>query len=153
MAAKPSVAFLLSLAGGSYQLLSLWLLAFQPSIFTTRAQIGGPSVISYVNIDITLFFTGLVLVWSSSHFRNDPEQRVTWASIIVAMATVNIAGLTAQSVYSNDFGWGPLVLLVGPVLAFAGGIIGLAGIRVHRSPLDEFPVPACAFLFSKRMAC
>ncbi len=129
MAGKPTAAFVLALAGGSFQLFTPGVLNLLPDIRVSR----GAVYLDFSPFFFTLLFTGLILVWSSVHLHSDPGGRVAWSSIIVAMAIVNTSNIALYSLkwtFSDVVVPAPsLVLLAGPILALVGGIIGLAGAR------------------------
>ena len=131
MATRTTVAFVLSVIGGTYQIMSLGL----GVLVDSRA-----SIYFYYSFTSTIVPT-LVTFWAASHLLEDWKGRATWPAIILALAVASLSNLIIAYFQPNP-GLGlpvsttPLlaqffVLLPGPLLALIGGLVGFAAVRQY----------------------
>src|SRR5712692_716074 len=129
MAARITVAFVFSIVGAIYQLISPGL----ASLFDPRT-----SLLFYIG-STNAVLNGLVIFWGASHLLEDWKGRITWPSIILAVAITNLSsiiiafltpsgsGILLYFYASPSFG-ALLVMLPGPLLVLVGGIVGFAAV-------------------------
>jgi hypothetical protein len=125
-------AFVISILGASYQLISFALAYIVDRQFTYIYYIG---LYSYFNS-----FSILVTFWAIGHLMaKQDSQRTTWPAIIFALGAANLTNLIVawntpvntgfplnNQILPNDIG---LTLLPAPLLLIFGGIIGLIAAR------------------------
>ena len=124
-------AFVLSLLGAGYQLVSIALAYAVDHQFSYFYYVG---LYSYFN-----FVTILVVFWAIGHMTAKQEsQQYTWPGMILIIGFANLVnliiswtqptntGFPTSQIFPTDIG---LTLLPSPLLLILGGIIGLIGAR------------------------
>jgi hypothetical protein len=119
-----TVAFIFSIIGATYQLVSYSILAFAEPRSTFYYFIAFQSPV----------FLSLAVFWLASHLFED--HRVIWPTMIFAIAVSTLLNLfiiyLTPASYSSFIGYpnvsptGLLILVPAPLLVLAGGILGFA---------------------------
>lgn len=128
MVNRTTAAFVFSVIGATYQIISLGVAALIDR---------GISLYFYIFGLNSLVLTGLVVFWSASHILEDWKGRITWPSIILALAIANLSSIIlayfVTSPYATLSVWVILALIPGPLLTLIGGILGFAAVRQYSS--------------------
>lgn len=131
-----AVAFVLSLLGAMYQLISFALAYLVDHQLSYFYYIG---LNNYVNS-----FDTLIVFWSIAHLMDEKDsRRTTWPAIIMGIGVANLANLIIVWVTPINTGFPStsqtlpldlgLTLLPAPILLILGGIVGfIAARRVRR---------------------
>lgn len=131
MVNRATAAFIFSIIGAAYQMMSLFV----------AATIDRSTSFYLYNLGYeTLFFTSFIVVWSASHIMEDWKGRITWPSIIlglgIASLTTIILSYYAQTspILAPTNAPTPLAILAlvsGPVLIVIGGILGFSAVQQY----------------------
>src|ERR1700704_1953595 len=124
MTNRATAAFVFSIIGASYQMIS-----FYVAVLADRNS----SIYNYSFGYQTLFLSSFFVIWSASHILEDWKGRITWPAVILALGIANIStvvlGYYAQNsplqIYSTPPSTGPILALsAGPLLTIIGGVLG-----------------------------
>ena len=132
MANRATAAFVFSIIGASYQLISLYI-----AVLIDRST--NPF---YYTVSFDSFFlTSLIVIWSASHILEDWKGRIAWPSIILALGIANMSTVIIayyiQNSATQPFPTTPspltatLALLSGPLLNIIGGLLGFSAVRQY----------------------
>ena len=129
MANRATVAFLFSVIGAAYQMIS-------PYIATLVDRNNSPYY--YVYGFETLILTSFLEFWGASHLLEDWKGRITWPFIILVLGVANLSSMImVYFIPSNLLALTPnstlinatLALIPGPLLIIIGGVLGLLAVR------------------------
>jgi peptidoglycan/LPS O-acetylase OafA/YrhL len=129
MANRATGAFVFSVIGAAYQMISLYI-----GVLIDR------NAYSYYSYVYTLFFSSFLAFWAASHILEDWKGRITWPSIILGLGVANLStvilGYYAQSSPIYNATSPPsitpiLALTPGPLLLIIGGILGFSAVRQY----------------------
>ncbi|HZY93774.1 MAG TPA: hypothetical protein VFE98_02810 [Candidatus Bathyarchaeia archaeon] len=133
MATRATIAFVLSIIGATYQIMSFGLAA----LVDLRAS----SLYLYYGGFTDTFLLTLVTFWAASHLLEDWKGRATWPAIILALGIANVSNLVIAyflpyNVLGTPLGTNPslaqfLVIIPGSILALVGGLVGFAAVRQY----------------------
>jgi hypothetical protein len=131
MANRATAAFVVSIVGAAYQMISLYVASLADR---------STSLIYYSYGYETLFFTSFLVIWSASRILEDWKGRITWPSIIIAIGIANISAIImayyAQTstiqIASNVPSIGSITALIsGPLLITLGGVLGFSAVKQY----------------------
>ena len=131
MVNRATAAFVFSIIGASYQMISLYI-----AVLIDR----NTYFYNYGYGFETLFFSSFFVFWSASHFLEDWKGRITWPSIILGLGVANLStiilGYYAQNsplqIASTPPSITPILALIpGPLLMIIGGILGFSAVRQY----------------------
>jgi len=133
MANRATPAFVFSIVGATYQIISPGVVALIDR--TTGAYF-------YIIGLNNLLFTVLVVFWSASRLLEDWEGRITWPFITFAVGVANLSNIILASLTGSALLGilGPngtvlveaiLAIIPGPLLIIMGGVLGFAAIRQY----------------------
>ncbi len=132
MVNRATAAFVVSIIGAAYQMISLYVANLVDS---------NTSLIYYSYGYETLFFTGFLVFWGASHLLEDWKGRITWPSIVFVLGLANFSTITmayyAQTsgtrIGANTPSSGSVIALItGPILIIIGGLVGFSAVRQYR---------------------
>lgn len=131
MANRATAAFVVSIVGATYQMISLYAAGLVDR---------NTSLIYYSYGYETLFFTSFLVIWSASHILEEWKGRITWPGITFGVGIANLAAIimayyaqtsTIQNP-SNVPSFGSIAALIsGPLIITAGGILGFSAVRQY----------------------
>jgi hypothetical protein len=131
MANRATAAFVVSIIGAAYQMISLYVASLVDR---------NTSLIYYSYGYETLFFTSFLVIWSASRILEDWTGRITWPSIIFAIGVANISAIimayyaqtsTAQIPSSVPSSGSVIALISGPILIILGGVLGFSAVKQY----------------------
>jgi hypothetical protein len=131
MASRATVAFVLTIIGAAYQMISLYVAALVDR---------NTYLYNYGYGYGTLFFSSFFVFWSASHLLEDWRGRITWPSIILGLGVANLAtvilGYYVQNsppqIASTPPSITPILAIIpGPLLMILGGILGFSAVRQY----------------------
>jgi len=131
MANRSTAAFVVSIIGAAYQMISLYVASLVDR---------NTSLIYYSYGYETLFFTSFLVIWSASRILEDWKGRITWPSIIFAIGVANISAIimayyaqtsTAQIPSSVPSSGSVIALISGPILIILGGVLGFSAVKQY----------------------
>ena len=131
MANRATAAFVVSIIGATYQMVSL---------FVANLVDRNTSLFYYSYGYETLFFTSFLVLWSASHILEEWKGRITWPAIIFAVGISNLSMIIIAYYAQTSTGVGPssvpsigsiTALIFGPLIITIAGIIGLAAVRQY----------------------
>jgi hypothetical protein len=131
MARRATAAFVLTIIGASYQMISLYVAALVD---------GNTYLYNYGYGYGTLFFSSFFVFWSASHLLEDWRGRITWPSIILGLGVANLAtvilGYYVQNsplqIASTPPSITPILAIIpGPLLMILGGLLGFSAVRQY----------------------
>jgi hypothetical protein len=130
MANRATVAFLFSVTGGAYQIVSPYVAAI----------VGRNSSLYYYSYSFeTLILTSFLVFWGASHLLEDWKGRITWPFLIFALGIANLSSIIMAYYIPNNLAFSTpntsllnamLSLIPGPLLIIIGGIIGFLAVRL-----------------------
>jgi hypothetical protein len=131
MVNRATSAFVVSIAGAVYQMISPYL----------ANLVDRNTPVYYYSLGYeTLFLTSFIAFWSASHILEDWKGRITWPSIIFAVGAANLSTIilvyyaqTSQIQNSSSVPspWSMLALMTGPILMILGGTLGFLAVRQY----------------------
>jgi hypothetical protein len=131
MANRATAAFVVSIIGAAYQMISLYVASLVDR---------NTSLIYFSYGYETLFFTSFLVIWSASRILEDWKGRITWPSIIFAIGVANISAIimayyAQTSVLQNapnvpSIG-SVIALISGPLLIILGGLLGFSAVKQY----------------------
>ena len=132
MTNRATATFILSIVGAAYQLISTPVAGLVDR---------NTSLIFYNYSYEILFFTGLIVIWSSSHLLEDWKGRITWPTIILVLGIANLS-LVVMAYYAQSsspiqiaysvLSLGAVIALIaGPVMVTVAGILGFSAVRQY----------------------
>jgi peptidoglycan/LPS O-acetylase OafA/YrhL len=129
---RATAAFVFSIIGAAYQMISLYV-----AVLIDR----NTSPFFYFTVGYyTLFLTGFIVIWSASHILEDWKGRITWPSIILVLGIANLASVVmsdyAQTSPIQGSATVPSLTVItaivsGPLLIVIGGILGFSAVRQY----------------------
>jgi len=131
MANRATAAFVVSIIGAAYQMISLYVASLVDR---------NTSLIYYSYGYETLFFTSFLVIWSASRILEDWKGRITWPSIIFAIGVANISAIimayyaqtsTAQISSSVPSSGSVIALISGPIVIILGGVLGFSAVKQY----------------------
>ena len=131
MANRATAAFVVSIIGAAYQMISLYVAGL-----VDRST----SLIYYSYGYETLFFTSFLVIWSASRILEDWKGRITWPSIILAIGVANISAIimayyaqtsTMQIPSSVPSSSSVIALISGPIVIILGGVLGFSAVKQY----------------------
>ncbi|OLE90734.1 MAG: hypothetical protein AUF79_08890 [Crenarchaeota archaeon 13_1_20CM_2_51_8] len=133
MANRATAAFVFSIVGASYQIISPGVVAIVDRNYGAYFYIIGLN---------NLLFTVLVVFWSASRLLEDWKGRITWPFITFAVGAANLSSIILASLTGSALLGilGPngtvsvgavLAIIPGPLLVIMGGILGFAAVRQY----------------------
>jgi hypothetical protein len=132
MANRATAAFVFSIVGAAYQIMSIYV-----AVLADR----NTSLYSYSYGYEILFLTSFIVFWSASHLLEDWKGRITWPSIILGIGFANLSTIilalyatqnSAIQIYSTVPQLSAILALVsGPILIVIGGFLGLLAVRQY----------------------
>jgi hypothetical protein len=128
MANRATAAFLFSVTGGAYQIVSPYVAAIIDR---------NSSPYYYVYSFETLILTSFLVFWGASHLLEDWKGRITWPFLIFALGIANLSSIIMAYYIPNNLVYtantpllnATLSLIPGPLLIIIGGIIGFLAVR------------------------
>lgn len=130
MANRATAAFVVSITGGSYQIISLYV----ASLIDNNASL-------YYSYGFeTLLLTSFLVFWSASHVLEDWKGRITWPSITFGVGLANFSIIilayyvqtsTARIVSYTPSSASIVALISGPIIIIIGGILGFAAAKQY----------------------
>src|SRR5690348_339837 len=111
---KPTMAFLLTLGGGSATIL------YSSSLFPYTQSFYIASTFFQNS-----FILGIIIVFTGAILHERPQQRFTWSSMIIALSLVDIVlfDTLSSTIPQSQFG------AIGAITSLIGGLLGLAPAR------------------------
>jgi len=131
MANRATQAFVFSIIGATYQMISLYVAAVvDRNLFLYNYPYGYE----------TLFFSSFIAIWSTSHLLEDWKDGITWPSIILALGVANLSTIILGYYSQNSplqIASSPasttiiMTLVPGPLLMIVGGLLGFSAVRQY----------------------
>ena len=131
MANRATAAFVVSIIGAAYQMISLYVASLVDR---------NTSLIYYSYGYETLFFTSFLVIWSASRILEDWKGRITWPSIVFAIGVANISAIimayyaqtsTVQIPSSVPSSGSVIALISGPIVIILGGVLGFSAVKQY----------------------
>jgi len=116
---RPTVAYYLSIVGGSFEVLAGITNAFQPRLYYPYYAIYGVEGGSII-FSLLIAVPGLVILFLSQRVFSSHKIRRISAIVVIGMSVVSLWGVLESGVFLIQG-----LLLPGPYLSFAGGVLGL----------------------------